>query len=75
MPCKKPDAKLIPDLGILTSNDPVAIDQATQDLTRAAYGQTLGHLAFPQRNACIQIEHAAQIGMGSMEYELIEVTD
>lgn len=71
---KKPDAKLIPDLGILASKDPVAIDQATQDLTRAAFGHPLGYLAFPQRNACIQIEHAAQIGMGSMEYELIEVT-
>lgn len=70
---KSPGEKLIPDLGILASSDPVAIDQVTQDLTKAVYGHTLGHLAFPQRNASIQIEHAAKIGMGSMEYELIEV--
>ena len=70
---KNPDQKLIPDLGILASSDPVAIDKATQDLTEAAYGHTLGHLAFPQRNAEIQILHAAKIGMGSLEYELIEL--
>ncbi|TWH49217.1 DUF362 domain-containing protein [Sporomusa sp. KB1] len=71
---KSPGEKLIPDLGILASSNPVAVDQATQDLTKAAYGHTLGHLSFPQRNASIQIEHAAKIGMGSMEYELIEIT-
>ena len=70
---KKPDDKLIPDLGILAAYDPVAIDKATQDLTKTAYGHTLGHLAFPERNAAIQLEHAAQIGMGSLQYELTEV--
>lgn len=70
---KNPDEKLIPDIGILASNDPVAIDQATQDLTEAAHGHTLGKLAFPHRNSDIQIKHAAQIGMGSLAYKLIEV--
>ena len=71
---KGPDADLlIPDLGILASDDPVAIDKATQDLTAEAHGHPLGHLAFPQRDAMIQIEHAAKIGMGSLKYELIEI--
>ncbi|QDR81675.1 Electron transport complex subunit RsxB [Sporomusa termitida] len=70
---KQPADNLIPDLGILAAWDPVAIDKATQDLTKAAYGHTLGQLAFPERNAAIQMEHAAHIGMGSLEYELIEV--
>lgn len=70
---KDPQDKLVPDFGILASSDPVAIDKATQDLTAAVYGQTLGHLAFPERNAMIQIEHAAKIGMGSLQYNLIEV--
>ncbi|WP_371379935.1 DUF362 domain-containing protein [Sporomusa aerivorans] len=70
---KHPAVKLVPDLGILASSDPVAIDKATQDLTAAAYGSTLGRLAFPERNSGIQIEHAAQIGMGLLDYELIEI--
>lgn len=64
---------LIPDLGILASSDPVAIDKATQDLIAAAHGQTLSNLAFPQRNGTIQIEHAAKIGMGSLHYQLFDV--
>lgn len=70
---KTPDEKLIPDIGILASCDPVAIDQAAQDLTKAEHGQTLGQLAFPQRNCDLQIQHAAKIGMGSLEYKLTEI--
>jgi len=71
---KCPDEKFIPDLGILASVDPVAIDQATEDLTAAAYGNPLGKLAFPEKNSAIQLEHAEKIGMGSRNYELIEIT-
>jgi uncharacterized Fe-S center protein len=70
---KNPVNKMIPDIGILASCDPVAIDKATQDLTAAAYGQPLGQLAFPERNGTIQIEHAAQLGMGSLNYSLKEI--
>jgi uncharacterized Fe-S center protein len=65
--------KLIPDIGILASADPVAIDKATLDLTAQAQGQTLAQMAYKHHDAMIQIEHAANIGMGSLEYELIEV--
>ncbi|MDR7866612.1 MAG: DUF362 domain-containing protein [Sporomusaceae bacterium] len=70
---KSPTTKMVADVGILASSDPVAIDQATQDLTAAAYGHPLGHLAFPERDSTIQIEHAAKIGMGSTRYKLIEL--
>ncbi|MDT8899826.1 DUF362 domain-containing protein [Anaeroselena agilis] len=70
---KHPVDKMIPDIGILASSDPVAIDAATQDLTAAAYGHPLGRLAFPERDGAIQIEHAAKIGMGSPKYKLIEI--
>ncbi|SDF37088.1 DUF362 domain-containing protein [Sporolituus thermophilus] len=63
--------KFIPDIGILASADPVAIDVATLDLTAKANGQTLAELAYKHHNARIQIEHAAKIGMGSLDYELI----
>jgi uncharacterized Fe-S center protein len=65
--------KMIPDIGILASSDPVAIDKATIDLTTKAHGKSLAEMAYAKLNGMIQIEHAAKIGMGSLEYELIEV--
>jgi len=68
-PCMK-------DIGILVSDDPVAIDQACIDLVYAAKedpGQ--GHLLerIESRNGVHTIEAAAELGCGSREYELIEV--
>jgi uncharacterized Fe-S center protein len=65
--------KFIPDIGILASTDPVAVDKATLDLTAKAHGHTLAEMAYAKLNATIQIEHAAKIGLGSLEYDLIEV--
>ncbi|MDR3564586.1 MAG: DUF362 domain-containing protein [Negativicutes bacterium] len=65
--------KMIPDLGILASADPVAIDKATLDLTAAAHGKTLAEMSYTRHDAMVQVGHAAKIGMGSLEYELIEV--
>ncbi len=68
-PCMK-------DIGILVSLDPVAIDQACLDLVYAAKddpGQ--GHLLerIESRNGVHTIEAAAALGIGSREYELVEV--
>lgn len=65
--------KMIPDIGILASDDPVAIDKATMDLTAQAHGKSLAEMAYKHHDAMIQIEHAAQVGMGSLEYELIKL--
>ena len=65
--------KCIPDIGILASFDPVAIDKATLDLTAQRHGKTLAELAHARNDAMIQIGHAAKVGMGSLEYELINV--
>ena len=68
-PCMK-------DIGILVSLDPVAIDQACIDQVYAAKddpGQ--GHLLerIESRNGTLTIKAAAELGIGSREYELIEV--
>ena len=65
--------KCIPDIGILASFDPVAIDKATLDLTAQKNGKTLAEMAHARNDAMIQIGHAAKIGMGSLEYDLITV--
>jgi uncharacterized protein len=65
--------KLIPDLGVIASNDIVAVDQAALDLTAAAHGKDLSRLSFPRLNPSIQIDHAVKMGMGVKEYEVVEV--
>lgn len=68
-PCMK-------DIGILVSLDPVAIDQACLDLVYAAKDDPgRAHLLerIESRNGVHTIEAAAELGIGSREYELIEV--
>jgi len=71
-----PQPKIIGDVGILASNDPVAIDIATLDITtkaKNADGKTLGEISYSEHDATIQLKHAAKLGMGSLKYELIEI--
>lgn len=68
-PCMK-------DIGILVSDDPVAIDQACIDLVYAAKddpGQKHFLERVESRHGVYTIECAAALGVGSREYELIEV--
>ena len=64
---------IIGDIGILASIDPLAIDQATLDLTKQINSKSLGEISYPKLDANIQLEHAAKIGLGSRKYKLIEV--
>lgn len=68
-PCMK-------DIGILASCDPVAIDQACIDLVYAAKDDP-GRKHFLERvesrNGVHTIEAAAELKIGSREYELVEV--
>ena len=64
------------DIGTLISLDPVAIDQACLDLVYAAKddpGQ--GHLIerIESRNGIHTVEAAASLGIGSREYELVNI--
>jgi uncharacterized Fe-S center protein len=65
--------KIIPDIGFLLSLDPVAIDQATLDLTARANQKDLGRKSFPRLDPTVQISHAEAIGMGTREYELVKL--
>ncbi|MBN2738477.1 MAG: DUF362 domain-containing protein [Spirochaetales bacterium] len=64
---------IIDDVGILLSFDPVAIDQATLDLTARANGKSLAAVSFSHLDAQVQIDHGQKIGLGSKEYKLIEM--
>ncbi len=64
---------IVPDIGILASADPVAVDKAALDLVEAEAGKKLPKLlGNPKLDPRHQIEHARQIGLGTDIYELIE---
>ncbi|MBB6066542.1 DUF362 domain-containing protein [Methanococcus maripaludis] len=63
------------DIGILASLDPVALDQASVDLVYAAPdGQDLIE-RMESRNGPHILDYAAEIGIGSCEYELVILDD
>ena len=65
----------IADIGILVSLDPVAIDQACVDLVYGCDDPNKSHLIqrIESRNGIHTIEAAVAIGLGSREYDLVEV--
>ena len=63
------------DIGILASYDPVALDQACVDLVYGAEdGQSLID-RIESRNGLHTLEQAEKIGLGSREYELVNIDD
>ena len=65
---------MIPDIGILASKDPVALDAATLDLIKRVQNRTLMEMSYPRTDPWIQIRHGAKIGLGSDDYRIIEVS-
>ena len=61
------------DIGILASYDPVALDQACVDLVYAAEDGTSLIQRIESRNGIHTIEHAAEIGLGSREYMIVNI--
>ena len=73
--CAVAEDPCIADIGVLISDDPVAIDQACVDLVYASSDPGKPHLLerIESRNGVHTIEVAVELGIGSREYELIEV--
>jgi uncharacterized Fe-S center protein len=61
------------DIGILASRDPVAVEQATVDLIQEQVGEDFFRRAWPNIEYTTQIDYAQEIGLGSKEYELVDV--
>lgn len=83
------DAPIVPDIGILASFDPVAIDQASYDLVNKQSGNMFSKIGdcgcglesgedkfkaiHPDTKGEMQLSYGEELGMGSREYELIEL--
>jgi uncharacterized Fe-S center protein len=70
-----PAAPDMHDIGILSSLDPVALDQACLDLVDTALDGASLRNRINGRNGKLTVTHAAAIGLGSLEYELVELDD
>ncbi len=73
--CAVAEDPCMADIGVLVSLDPVAIDRACLDLVYASDDPGRDHLIqrIESRNGVLTVDAAAELGVGSREYELIEV--
>ncbi|HHY32535.1 MAG TPA: DUF362 domain-containing protein [Firmicutes bacterium] len=82
------DAPIVPNIGILASRDPVAIDAASADLVNQAHalpGSAIEHIAsadphsdklaalYPEVDWTVQLRHGERIGLGTRDYTLVMV--
>ena len=80
------DAPIVADIGIVASNDPVAIDQASADLVNQAEGFAASALTtnfepgedkfralYPNVDWEIQLEYAEKLKLGTRAYELVRI--
>lgn len=80
------DRAIVPDIGILASTDPVALDQASADMVNAQPGCPGSALArntaagkdkfaglYPEVDWGHQLDYARNLGVGQREYTLVRV--
>ncbi|RDU24469.1 DUF362 domain-containing protein [Anaerosacchariphilus polymeriproducens] len=80
------DVPIVPDVGMFASFDPVALDMACADAVNrqpVIEGSMLSEMehhhhdhftnTHPSTNWKVALEHAQKLGIGNMEYELIQV--
>lgn len=71
--CAVAEDPCMDDIGILVSDDPIAIDQACLDLVYSSKDKGRDHLIerIESQNGIHTVEAAAELNFGSREYELI----
>ncbi|MCK9430766.1 MAG: DUF362 domain-containing protein [Candidatus Omnitrophica bacterium] len=65
--------RIAPDVGILASNDLVSIDKASLDLVNKVCGKDIFKAVHPDQDGLRQLEYAQEIGLGNLDYELVEL--
>jgi len=69
----KDETPLMENIGILASSDPVSIDQASADLINQKAEKDIFRQLYPEIDWSIQLKYAAELHLGSLEYELVEI--
>lgn len=68
---ESPGPPLFPDIGLLASTDPVALDQATLDLVESHTGKPLRWWTYPEIDPTHQLAHGQVLGLGTRSYRLV----
>lgn len=66
------EGALLDEIGLLVSDDPVAIDQASIDQINKKAGRDFFKGLHPNIDCTVQLQHAEKMGLGGREYELVE---
>jgi len=69
----KDQPAIVEDMGILASSDPVAIDKASADMVCRRAGRDIFRDGY-DIDWSVQLTHGEKIGLGRMDYDLIEIT-
>ena len=69
----KDDPRIVPDIGIFASRDPVSVDKACYDACIKSAGKDIFSAVHPGRDGHKQLKYAAKLGLGRLDYELIEL--
>jgi len=64
------DRPIAPDVGILASPDPVALDQACVDMVLRAAGRDPFRATHPSVDWTVQLAYAEELGLGTRRYRL-----
>lgn len=75
--CAVAEDPKIGDIGILSSTDPVALDQACLDLVYSSKDPGKSHLIerIESRNGVLTVKAASELGVGNRDYDLIVIND
>lgn len=73
--CAVAEDPKIGDIGILSSTDPVALDQACLDLVYSSKDPGKSHLIerIESRNGVLTVKAASELGVGNRDYDLIVI--
>ena len=67
------NAPIVPDLGILLSDDPVAIDKASVDLVNNQCGIDKFKMLYKKVDWKWQLDYGSKTGIGNIEYQIINL--
>lgn len=67
------DPSVVEDIGILASDDPIALDKATLDVVLKKAGCDIFKKLHPESDYHRQLEYAAALGLGKLDYTVQEI--
>ncbi len=70
----KEEKGVIPDIGIMASFDPLALDKASVDMINKESGKDLFRELYPEVDYKIQWDYAQQLGIGNLTYHIDEIS-